>query len=167
MHDKQNVVWTQPRSLFWRLLRAELIIESFFFFPPEGWRSESWPWCLISTERRGRRWAARRRGSQRPQKNPQNPEGRQVADGDQGRSERRGGQEETHSWERGTQEETPRGERAFDIWSFYLVTFVFVDATAADLLLSQGHVKDHVSRPDIPNRYLCARHLCFDWTKGL
>lgn len=96
---------------FLKIIGGRINHRKFFFPLPEGWRSESWTWCVISTERRGRWWAARRGRSQRPQKNPQNPEGRQVADRDQGRSEGRGGQEETHSRERGTQEETPRGKK--------------------------------------------------------
>lgn len=98
---------------FLKIIEGRINHRKYFIFPPEGRRSESWTWRLIFTEWRGRWWPARRWGPQRPQKNPQNPEGRQVADRDQGRSERGGGEEETHSWEGGTEEEAQRGKRVF------------------------------------------------------
>lgn len=117
---------------FLKIIEGRINHRKYFIFPPGGWRSESSTWRLISTEWRGRWWPARRRGPQRPQKNPQNPEGRQVADRDQGRSERGGGEEETHSWEGGTEEEAQRGKRVFCRLHLFTLCWLFAAAPVQD-----------------------------------
>lgn len=134
--------------MLWGLLRAQLIIGSEFFLP-WGQKIRELNLMFISTERRGGRWTARWRRPQRAQKDPQNHEGRQAADGDEGRSERRGGEEETHRWERSTQGETSRGKSQIlplDSWPYIFSTVVWETAgNTAHLATSCKLAERHIS----------------------